>query len=160
MAMLAGPGFAAAGRTGGAPSHGLRCTLATHNRSAPLGRFSVIDPQSTTPSSHSKVPGDEGLRSLAVEFPFEDLRRYAQLTSSGQTVEALVTVHKFVAEASTWDIRPRRQAAVRIAEAAWNSGSGPGSDTLPDPLWDELVEPTCSSGPQMTTWRYHTDSSP
>ena len=105
----------------------------------------MIDRQSTAPSSHSEVAGDEGLRSLTGDFPepeFQDLRRYAELTSRGQAAEALITVQRFIAEASRWDIRPRRQAAVRIAEAAWNSGSGPGSDTLPDPLWNELVEPT------------------
>lgn len=100
---------------------------------------------STPEPSPSTAPADQGLQALIGSFPepeFEQLRRYAELTSMGQHDEASQALKTFIAEASGWDVRKRRQAAVRIADVAETYGAGPGSRVLPNRLWNDLVEPT------------------
>lgn len=108
----------------------------------------------------SPSQADERLRQLIALLPdpdYQTLRQYADLTLRGLHHDALTAPWTFIAQASGWPTRRRRQAAVRIAEAAMEIGAGVGSDVLPDTLWTELVEPTCNSGRKKTTWRYPTD---
>lgn len=60
----------------------------------------------------------------------------------GHDDEASDELATFITEASTWDLRKRRQAAVRIADVAETFGAGAGSNAMPNRLWNDLVEPT------------------
>ncbi len=93
----------------------------------------------------SRAAADHGLHALAAALPepeYRHLRRYEELTLSGQPNEARDALQTFITRTSTWDVRKQRQAAVRIADVAEQTGSGPGSTVLPDRLWSAMVEPT------------------
>jgi hypothetical protein len=93
----------------------------------------------------SEAATDHGLHALAAALPeseYRHLRRYAEFTLTADSDEARDALQTFIARASTWDIRKQRQAAVRIADVAERTGSGPGSTVLPTRLWSAMVEPT------------------
>jgi hypothetical protein len=104
-----------------------------------------VTQQSPNPEPFSSDAAvDHGLQALAVALPeleYRHLRRYAELMMSGQSDEAADALQTFIAMASTWEVRKQRQGAVRIADVAERTGSGPGSTVLPNRLWSAMVEP-------------------